>query len=292
MREIIRRLDEIEREVHHRFVSSSTGEDLLSTGFHVGLPELLTRKMNAAQGAYSLSYVLRGEGEFRDDKGKRFTFAPGSVVQRYPNRRYSIHRFESFEHLEFFMIPPQSLYASFLETGIAQSEPSVFKVGLDAVFLKRLLSYVHDFKTYTRNETRHLLLDTIPLILEFYRRERLMQRSQAEDDLIERASYLLGDELDQSLNLESIAESLGLSYESFRKKFRKAKNTSPAQFRTQKRLECAMSLLIEDAIPIKQIAYELGYANPSSFTKRFQTATGQSPATFRDAHRKRMERNL
>ncbi|MEM9157631.1 MAG: AraC family transcriptional regulator [Verrucomicrobiota bacterium] len=285
-------IEAIEREVYHRFVDGEKKGGLISTGFHVGLPEMSTRKEGAAQPEYSISYILKGEGSFRDSEGKTYRFKPGSVVQRYPEREYGIHREEAFDHVEFFMIIPDSLFESFASTGIIRMEPSVFDAGIDLGFVKRLLSFVGMFRNSSDGETRSVLMDTIPLIIDSFRREALLDRDTGETSLIDRACEMLSGNLGEKLKLEEVAQELGLSYESFRKKFREYKDISPAQFRIQKRLEYAMELLIEDRMQIKEIAFELGYANTAAFAKIFQKGTGQAPAVFRSEYRKRVERNL
>ncbi len=282
---------ELQREVHHRFVENASQRELISAGFHVGLPELQSRKRNATQPDYSISYILSGEGVFEDEKGKTYEFHPGCVVQRYPGSKYSIHRFESVAHSEFFIVLPRSLYLSFASTGIIQDDYSVFDAGADPVFKSRLSQFVRDFRNSSDGELRVALLETISLIVDCFKRDRSREADSQETLLIDKACQMLSENPGSNLKLETIAQSLGISYESFRKKFRQRKNISPAQFRIQKRLEYAMTLLIEDKAPIKEIAFELGYANSANFNKLFQKATGQSPAAFRTQHRQRIERN-
>ena len=283
--------ENLSREVYHRFVETGSRRELISTGFHVGLPELQTRKEAATQPDYSISYILEGKGDFNDAAGKRYSFYPGCIVQRYPGREYSIHRYEHFEHTEFFIVLPRSLYESFERTGIIQDDYSVFDTGLDAVFANRLSRFVHQFKTSSDGELRQVLMETISLMVDCFKRDRSNEGDSTEAIMIERACQLLSENFAAKLKLEDIAASLGISYESFRKKFRERKDISPAQFRIQKRLEQAMALLIDDKAPIKEIAYDLGYANSANFIKLFQKAIGQSPAAFRSEHRQRIERN-
>ena len=258
----------------------------------MGLPELQTRKRDAVQPEYSISYILQGQGAFTDSQGKIYDFSPGCVVQRYPNTPYSIHRLESFTHLEFFIVLPRSLFESFERTGIIQNEYSVFDAGIDSVFINKLSSFVHQFKTSANSEIRFILMETISLVIDCFKRDRSLEHDTEDKRLIEQACLSLNSGFETKMKLEALAESLGLSYESFRKKFRIHKNISPAQYRIQKRLEQAMRLLIEDRMPIKEIAFDLGYASAASFTKIFQKTTGQPPATFRADYRKRIERNI
>ena len=281
----------IKREIHHRFVEGDPSSELISTGFHMGLPELQNRKAGAIQPEYSISYILQGEGEFTDDQGNLFSFSPGCIVQRYPSICYGIHRPESFTHVEFFIILPRSLFESFQKTGVIQNQHSVFDAGIDSVFINKLSTFVHQFETSTNSEARFILMETIGLIIDCFKRDRSLFHDTEDKRLIEQACLLLSDGFQEKLKLETVADELGLTYESFRKKFRQRKKISPAQYRIQKRLEKAMALLIEDRMPIKEIAFNLGYSNAANFAKIFQKITSQPPAKFRSEHRKRIERN-
>lgn len=285
-------LDRIQREVHHRMVKRDGGRGLISTGFHMGLPELQLKKRAATQAEYSISYIMRGRGWFSDSLGKRYDFAPGSVVQRYPNRKYDVFRDDAFPHLEFFLILPKPLYEGFLATGLTVVQPSVFNAGIDVLFVNRLLDFVQRFRSSSSNEVRSILMETLPLVIEFYNRDRSLERDSKDKENIERACQLLGSDFGSKISLESIAHEIGLSYESFRKKFREHKEISPSQYRIHKKQERAMELLIEDRLSIKEIAHELGYENPANFSRLFQKATGYPPGSFRAEHRSRSERNL
>jgi AraC-like DNA-binding protein len=52
------------------------------------------------------------------------------------------------------------------------------------------------------------------------------------------------------------------------------------------RLELAERLLIEERVPIKQLAHRLGYANVHNFTHAFTARLGVSPGALRDGGRK------
>jgi AraC-like DNA-binding protein len=83
-----------------------------------------------------------------------------------------------------------------------------------------------------------------------------------------------------------------MSYESFRKKFREHLDTSPTQYRTQKRLEHAVNLLIEGRVTIKEVAFEIGYSDVGNFSKQFHAWMGQTPGQFRKSNRSRLDRNI
>lgn len=88
-------------------------------------------------------------------------------------------------------------------------------------------------------------------------------------------------EKDPTLPLEDVARSSGMSYESFRKKFRQHTGGAPAAFRARQLFLLAQKLLYEERLTIKELADKLGFCDEFHFSKRFRQITGQTPGAFR-----------
>lgn len=87
--------------------------------------------------------------------------------------------------------------------------------------------------------------------------------------------------------ITSIARSAGLSYESFRKKFRAVTGISPARYRNRLAMDRARKLIYEERLSNKQLADRLGFCDEFHFSRRFREWTGQSPSEFRRSLPKR-----
>ena len=46
----------------------------------------------------------------------------------------------------------------------------------------------------------------------------------------------------------------------------------------------ALRAVEDEARPLKEIAYEVGFSEPSAFNRAFKRWTGVSPARYREAH--------
>lgn len=98
---------------------------------------------------------------------------------------------------------------------------------------------------------------------------------------LERACARLEERLDVPLRPETVAQEVGLSYESFRKKFAQHTDTSPARYRMARRIEAACALLIEGDWTQGAVARRLGFRDEFHFARRFKAVTGVSPGEFR-----------
>lgn len=88
-------------------------------------------------------------------------------------------------------------------------------------------------------------------------------------------------ENDRPVLLEDVARGAGLSYESFRKKFRAITGISPARYRNRLAIVRARKLIYEERLSNKELADRLGFCDEFHFSRRFRQTTGQSPGEFR-----------
>ena len=79
----------------------------------------------------------------------------------------------------------------------------------------------------------------------------------------------------------ALARDLGLSYQTFRKRFVLQTGAAPAHFRIQRLIDQARVLMIERNLSNKEIAETLGFYDEFHFSRRFHQITGMSPRAFR-----------
>lgn len=80
---------------------------------------------------------------------------------------------------------------------------------------------------------------------------------------------------------KDMAREIGLSAGHLDRLFLKSLGLTPRAYLQKRRLESASALLADTAIPIKRIAYNLGFCSPSHFCHWFQNTTGKSPKAYR-----------
>ena len=87
----------------------------------------------------------------------------------------------------------------------------------------------------------------------------------------------------EAIDFKALAESLGLSYDTFRHNFAAETGMSPLQFQLSERLRTAKNLVVNTNLPIQEIASRTGFASPAYFTRFFKSATKMSPLEYRRA---------
>ena len=93
---------------------------------------------------------------------------------------------------------------------------------------------------------------------------------------------VIDSNLYEPLDLQRLAAMTNNSMASFKRKFNKMYDSTPAKYITQKKLEEAQRILAFSLSSIKEVCYECGFTNPSSFSRMFKDQYGCSPTVFRE----------
>jgi AraC-like DNA-binding protein len=100
-------------------------------------------------------------------------------------------------------------------------------------------------------------------------------------DLVDRARARLMEQLPAGTPThESLAEALNLSVRTLQRRLRD-RNTSFTKILEQTRRELARDYMDQGSMSNKEIAYLLGFSEPSNFSRAFKRWTGLSPSEFR-----------
>jgi len=79
----------------------------------------------------------------------------------------------------------------------------------------------------------------------------------------------------------ALAARAGMEERTFLRRFQKATGLRPTEYAQQIRIAKARESLELSRRPVEQIAWEVGYGDPSAFRKLFQRITGLAPADYR-----------
>jgi AraC family transcriptional regulator len=89
------------------------------------------------------------------------------------------------------------------------------------------------------------------------------------------------DHLHESISLDDLAASVGLSRFHFARRFRRSAGTSPHAFVLSQRVELAQTMLARTDLPIADIAARCGFADQSHMNRVFQKRIRTTPGLYR-----------
>lgn len=82
-------------------------------------------------------------------------------------------------------------------------------------------------------------------------------------------------------SVPALAAQAGLEARTFLRRFKKATGLRPTEYAQQVRIAKAREALELTRRPVEQVAFDVGYGDPSAFRKLFQRVTGLAPADYR-----------
>ncbi|NQY62725.1 MAG: helix-turn-helix domain-containing protein [Alteromonadaceae bacterium] len=102
-----------------------------------------------------------------------------------------------------------------------------------------------------------------------------------EDQPILKAQEWLESHFKQEVSLDSLAEHVGLSSRTFKRRFKQATNENPINYLQRIRVEQAKNKLEKTTEPVNKIIWSVGYEDISSFRQLFKRFTGLTPRDYR-----------
>lgn len=102
---------------------------------------------------------------------------------------------------------------------------------------------------------------------------------------IDKALEFMHDNLDQRPTLAEIAQNAGLSVSHFSYLFKTHIGTAPVDYFINLKVQYACYMLEASDVPVKAIAFKLGYEDPYYFSRLFRKVMGFSPANYREKSR-------
>ena len=99
--------------------------------------------------------------------------------------------------------------------------------------------------------------------------------------VLRRAQEFLHEEMNRNPGVTELSAAVGMNVHHFSRMFKRSTGLSPHQYLGNMRLERAKRMLADGRTRIIEIAFEIGYENPSQFSEFFRKRTGLSPSEFR-----------
>lgn len=103
----------------------------------------------------------------------------------------------------------------------------------------------------------------------------------AEDGVIGDCQVWLADNYDDPRPVAAMVARSGVSERNFLRRFRAATGMSPRDYIQNLRVEEAKHLLETTAMPVDEVAEEVGYADPAGFRAAFRRRVGLTPSAYR-----------
>ncbi|MBL6081360.1 helix-turn-helix transcriptional regulator [Belnapia sp. T18] len=104
---------------------------------------------------------------------------------------------------------------------------------------------------------------------------------------LRRAQDMLASDPTDDVSLHEVADACGLSVSYFSRAFKATTGTTPHTWLQSCRVNHARGLLLDQSLPLAEIAQRSGFADQSHFTRVFRQSMGSTPGAWRRLKRER-----
>ncbi|MEM1052977.1 MAG: AraC family transcriptional regulator [Pseudomonadota bacterium] len=224
---------------------------------------------------FTLVYVTRGSGRYIDEKGIDVSVEAGDAIIVFPGRQHWYGPEQGKTWDEFYLVFEGPVFDMWRSTGCFDRDHPVLPLKPMDFWRDRILQVIGQRPARTEAE---LLAEAIKL------QELLADMQQAgHDGMADEIEWLEGAKqaIANSMDIRKAAQSCGLSYESFRKRFRKLAGHSPGRHRTSLLMSQACEMLSKPGVRLRDISDELGFCDEYHFSRQFRKSVGWSPSEYR-----------
>ena len=224
---------------------------------------------------FTLVYVLRGGGTYKDETGHLFDVEQGDAILVLPGLEhwYGPPAGESWD--ELYLVFEGPVFDLWRREGCFDITQPVISLHPTEYWFDRIKQTIGDANEGDADRMLAEALRMQSLLLDIQH----AARADVEVDIewLEKAKVALYENADA----HCAAEQMGIAYEAFRKKFKKLAGMPPGKYRTATIMEHACDLLADKSVTLREIADSLGYCDEYHFSKQFSKTVGWSPREYR-----------
>lgn len=236
---------------------------------------------------YQIIYITKGDGTFESENTGSKKINAGDIFFLFPNvwHRFKPNRSTGWD--EYWVEFNGDLIKHFREKEFLNSENPVMTIGIQNDIAENYLKINNLFKEekpgfqYIASGILLQILGQLFATIKYHPFE-----GKKIEDKIKQAKLMIFENMHQTISQEEIAQSIGIGYSLYRKKFKEYTGVSPAQYQIQMRINKAKDLLITTNQSVKELSSELGFESPDYFFRLFKQKTGFTPSDFREKNKR------
>lgn len=232
---------------------------------------------------YQLVYITGGLGMFQDEEGSHLV-VPGTMILLRPGYRHSYQPNKDIGWTEYFIGFNGPEFKEAIETFFGD-EKGPIELGLSATIVdlyEQALFYAERQNSQTMPLMKSIVLHIIALM-----NYNLCNKNKENDKVTEavnKVKHYMTAHIAEQIDVEKLAESMGMSYTWLRRMFKKNTGLAPAQYLQRQRIHSSMYYLRNSTLPVKNIAFECGFKTAEYFCSVFLAFSGMSPGAYRQMY--------
>lgn len=240
-------------------------------------------------GMVEICYLSKGCQEYFVGK-ERYKMFGGDIFMTFPNEVHGTGDIPEEKGVLYWIVlkAPQNggdyLGLSFDEASVLFNRILHIPVHLfkgnnecERLFQRITSVYFNEKGILTKIELNNLL---VSLLLNIVRCGEMSSLRQYGEHIM-KTVYYIDENIFEEFDLEELADKCNLSLSRFKHRFKEETGIPPAEYIIRKKVEKARTMIDENTLSIKDIAYDLGFSSPAYFSTVFKQYNGYSPSAYK-----------
>jgi AraC-like DNA-binding protein len=233
---------------------------------------------------HAIMYILEGRGEYEDERTPKTGVVPGTFFYLYPGVWHNFDPYPDTTWAEYWVTFDGEAVRSLLGD-LLPEERALYRADVDA---KLVAAYERLYELWFYQprgypQTAFLLLHEI--LVACYVRVHSFDANPRRCILQHARPAMQACLGTGTFDVPSFAESQNMSYEKFRKEFRRASGLPPNQYFLMLKMNRAKELLLRTNKTVREVAFDLGFDDPYYFSRLFKKKVGAAPVQYKGSVR-------
>jgi len=241
---------------------------------------------------YQILLIAKGQGTFESSKTEEITVHAGNIILLFPGIWHRYRPCHNSGWQEYWLSWNGEQLYRLMKKGILDVNRPILSVEhpeqIRDVF-GRILNHVQSHPAENPNVLSAYAMEVLTLAMDTVQTQQVSRDTalpieyahSVDDPIVFKALQIIWNHSYRDFRVDDIVELLPVSRRTLERKFLHALNYPIRSEITRCRLERAKHLLTNTALPIKQIAFSVGFSSTDRMGKVFQRKTGDSPRNYR-----------
>lgn len=242
---------------------------------------------------YQILLIAEGEGTFESDGTKEITLKPGSIMLLFPGVWHRYHPKKSTGWKEYWLSwNGERLYRLMKKGVLDPAEPVLHLSSPKEVrpVFEKILKHIQSHPTENSSILSAYAMEILALSIES-ETNHPVQRDTAvpieyahsvDDPIVFKALQMIWNHSYRDFKVASIVDLLPVSRRTLERKFAGTLNRPIRTEITRCRIARSKHLLTNTQLPVKHIAYSVGFSSSDRMGRVFQRELGITPSEYRE----------
>ena len=232
-------------------------------------------------GRYALILMLNGKGFYRDETGLNRELQAGDAIWVAPDCAHAYGSIDGKAWGQIYVVFSGPQFDLLQQSESYHAHQPVWHLEPVDLWRRRLEEIFQPTPTRSPIEELQAIGRFSQLLIDMATTDAAA-RLKPGDTWLEESLHLLSEPYKEGwIGPHSVARQVGMSYESFRKRFSARTGQAPGKFQQQRRVDLACAAIYRGNTNFKELAEELGFCDVYHFSKVFRQIVGSPPSAYR-----------